>query len=352
MNVLIITIHNIHNFGSVFQTYALYKKLTDMGHSTTVLNYNPRYFRIHSLKTYIGQTLYAKSYLTRKNKFSLFVSKAYKISKENYKSKRDLDKRTPKADVYIAGGDQLWNPFHDCGRDDVYKLTFTNGAKISYGTSLGKENFTDHEILDLSSKISSFRAVSVRESSSVELLASAGIEAIHVVDPVLLLEKRDYDRCIKKVDLPPFLFVYLVTPSPLLEKTMNYISSNLGLKIVMCAGLSQKGNCDYLVRDAGPEEILSYIACSKFVLSASFHATLFSILYHKKFVSILPHEQTNERIVDFLSWTGLSTRIISNSDELQDDLFDDIDFSFADSAIESKRIDSIDFLTSNLGRME
>ncbi len=345
MKIEIITIHNINNFGSVFQTYGLYKYLSDQGHDTEVIDYNPPYFRHSNLKRKLGELLFFQDYHVRKTKFNHFIKKNYKLSLKNYKTSKALQDHPPVADLYVAGGDQLWNPYHPCGNDDMYKMSFTNGKKISYGTSMGKSSFSDNELCDLAFKIKDYFCVSVRESSSVSLLNKVGIQAHHVVDPVLLLPRAAYERYVSKPLISgKYMFVYLVTPSKLLESTIAYISKKMGLKVVLCAGLSQKSTCDYMLRNAGPEEILSYIVNAEFIISASFHATLFSVLYHKQFATLLPGSNTNERIEDFLSWNRLSDRIIKSGEDLNETLFSPVDFVFADKAIEAKRQYSLAYI--------
>ena len=95
--------------------------------------------------------------------------------------------------------------------------------------------------------------------------------------------------------------VYLVTPSPLLEKTINYLKEKYNLKVILCGGFSKKCTCDEFLKDLGPDEILSYIKNAEIVLSSSFHATSFSIIFEKQFFTILPDEHTNERIEDLLN---------------------------------------------------
>lgn len=327
MRILIITIHNIHNFGSVFQAYALNKYLSECGYDTKIIDYSPKYFRRKKLKTLIGQLINLKDYMRRKHKYSKFIKNNMNLSDERYLSFQQLQKRPPKADLYIAGGDQLWNSYHDSGRDPAFKLLFSNGIKISYGTSMGRDNFTNEELLNLKNDLTSFKFVSVRELSSVNLLKSVGMDNVtQVADPVMLLNTSEYDNFISKPPIDKYMFIYLVQSSELLDKTIDYISKRLGLKVVLYAGLSKKCKCDYFLKDLGPDEVLSYIKNADFVLSASFHATLFSILYHKQFATLLPDKNTNDRIEDLLSWTNLKQRIIRDENYLNNQIIEDIDY--------------------------
>ena len=328
MKIRIITIHGIPNFGSVFQCYALCKHLENEGYTDVkVIDYNPEYFRASSLKSKIARLLNYGNYKRRTRKFRNFVENNIPLTNKAFCSVEQLKAAKLDADVYIAGGDQLWNVYHACGRDDAYKLTWTSGKKISYGTSLGQADFPSDELKELAEKIRDFSAVSVRESSSATLLARENVTATHCVDPVFLLNAADYERFLPAVNEPKYLLVYLVTPSPLLNKAVKYLSEKYNLKVILCSGFSRKCCCDKFIKDAGPSEILSYVKNAEIVLSASFHATAFSVIFKKQFFTILPGEHTNERITDFLSYACLSDRIVTEKSLSENVLDGNIDYS-------------------------
>lgn len=328
MKIRIITIHGIPNFGSVFQCYGLCRYLKEKGfEDTQVIDYNPEYFNRKTLRSVIGKALNYKHFWVRKTKFRNFVENNIPLTEKSFSTIEELEKYNFDADVYIAGGDQLWNVYHESGRDDSYRLTFVKGKKVSYSTSMGQKNFPKDELKILADAIKDFSAVSVREQNSVALLKQQGVEAVQCVDPVFLLKKEDYERFVKKIDQPEYLLVYLVTPSKLLEDCVEYISKKYNLKVILCSGFSKKCTCDEFLKDLGPDEILSYIANAKFVLSSSFHATSFSLMFEKQFFTILPDEHTNERIESLLEQRQLSHRIITDKTDLKTALDDVIDYS-------------------------
>ena len=317
MKINIITIHSIPNFGSVFQSYALCEHLKKEGYTDVdLIDYTPGYYQSKTLRAFVGRMLNYGHYRRRTKKFREFIGKNLPLTKQRFTDSARLTPAALPADVYIAGGDQLWNPFHPCGEDDAYKLSWAKGKKISYGTSLGQTAFTDSQLQALAKGIADFSAVSVRESSSVELLARAGISATHCADPVYLLKAEDYLPFIKPVNQPRYMMVYLVTPSPLLNECVKRLSERFGLKVILCSGFSKKCPCDEFLKDLGPDEILSYIYHADLVLSSSFHATAFSLMFQKQFFTILPGEHTNERIVDLLNMRTLSHRIVTDQTSL------------------------------------
>ncbi|MBE6537621.1 MAG: polysaccharide pyruvyl transferase family protein [Ruminococcaceae bacterium] len=334
MKTKIITIHGIPNFGSIFQSYALCEYLKAKGFGDVeLIDYNPPYYNKKTLRSLAGKALNFRHYLKRKRKYRAFVERELPLTEKSYSSIAELNSAELPADLYLAGGDQLWNVYHNCGKDDAYKLTWAKGRKASYATSMGQTGFTKEQLSALGEKISDFEAVSVRESSSVDMLSSVGITAEHSVDPVYLLDPSHYERFVKPVNQPDYLLVYLVNPSKLLDDCIEFLSKKYGLKVILCSGFRRKCKCDEFLKDLGPDEMLSYIKGAKIVLSSSFHATSFSLIFKKQFFTILPDEHTNERIVDLLKIMKLESRIITEKSDLPAALSADIDYSgFSDYA--------------------
>ena len=321
MKIKIITIHCLHNFGSVYQASALQRYLLDNGYDVEIIDYRPAYFSSgrNRFKTYVGRLLNYDAYVIRKKKFEKFISKYMVLTIEQYQEFDKLQSFENTADVFIAGGDQLWNDYHFSGQDPAYKLAFvTKGQKIAFGTSMGRDNYTEVEIKKIISAVHNFRFIGLREKTSVNFLKSGGLENVaHVVDPVLLLDKSFYENNAIKPKMERYALLYLVDKSPLLDAAVEYITRTLKLKIVHVCGFKKKCRCDYFLKDSGPGEILGLLMYAEFVISASFHATLFSILFNKNFVSLLPHENTNARITELLDYVGLKQRIISNEKNLK-----------------------------------
>lgn len=322
MKCSVITIHHIHNFGSVFQAYSLQKYLQQQGIDTEVIDYRPAYYDAgrNKLKTMVGKVLNLGPYLTRKQKFESFVKKYENLTGKRFTTLEQLQSYYESSkEVFIAGGDQLWNNYHPCGSDDAYKLTFAKqGKKLAYGTSMGRDNFTEEELKALAGKVTDFESIMLREKSTVDMLGKhTAVPVSHVIDPVGLLEAEDFRKLAKKPAITePYAVMYLADSSPLLDEAIERLSQKMGLKIVHICGFRKKCYCDYFVKDAGPEEILGYIANAQFVLSASFHATMFSLMFNKPFATLLPGEKTNARIQDLLTFVGLQNRIVRNSQSL------------------------------------
>lgn len=336
MRIFIITIHSIHNFGSIFQALALQEYFKEHGQSVEIIDYRPDYNLVgkRKLRTLIGKMLNIKSYTLKKRKFDDFIKEQMVLTKRccNHDQLKSLFSSIEDA-VFVVGGDQLWNPFHYCGNDRAFRLSFVNAKcrKVSYGTSLGKGTFTKEEIFPLITDIADFKYVSVRESSSVDLLKEHGLQNVtHVCDPVMLLPVAFYNKFIgDRIIKEKYIFVYLADKSELISRFLNYLKEKYGYKIVHVCGFRKKFESDYYVTDEGPKDVLNLLVNAEIVVSASFHATLFSVLFHKNFFSLLPGVETNNRIIDLLNTLHLQSKIIK----------DETDFSKLTIPIDYKEID-------------
>ncbi|MGI6530174.1 MAG: polysaccharide pyruvyl transferase family protein [Clostridia bacterium] len=345
MKCSIITIHHIHNFGSIFQAYSLFRFLANNGFDADIIDYRPGYYEHGKsrLKTFIGRALNIKPYLVRKKKFEDFLRHYDRLSDKQFRSLAELEAYyKDKNQIFIAGGDQLWNNYHPGGRDDAYKLTFAHtGRKIAYGTSMGRDNFNDEELRFVAQKVSDFEKIMLREKSTVSMLQKhTNVDISHVIDPVGLLDVEEFKKIAKTPAIKePYAVMYLADSSEILDSAVEVLSKKHGLKIVHICGFKKKCYCDKFEKDVGPEEILGYILHADFVLSASFHATMFSLLFNKQFASLLPGEKTNARIVDILKLVGLENRIIRTRDELSV-LDKTVDYQNANAILEKFKTDS------------
>lgn len=354
MKIYIITIHCIHNFGSVFQSYALVEYLRQKGHDAILIDYRPSYYKKgrNVIKKFVALILHPFSYCKQSHKYQSFIEKHIPKTNQLYYDLHDLYSIGKEEAVFVTGGDQLWNSFHMCGRDDSYKLTFVkNRKKIAYGTSMGRNSFSKEELKIVAEKIADFASIGLREQSTVDMLKPfTPINVYHTVDPVLLLDKQHYMQFIgdKRLIKEPYMLVYLANNSVILSRIVEKVSRTRGLKIAHSCGVRKKCKCDYFLKSTGPEDLLNLIYYADFVVSASFHATLFSLLFNKQFYTLLPEAGTNTRIEDLLSFYSLSNRIIKSVEDIQTiDVNENLDFS----EVNSKMINFVNVSKAELNKV-
>ena len=341
MIIKIITMHAMHNPGSIFQAYATQQYLSKKN-NTEVIDYRPSYFFTESnkIKFFIKKLLYFRYYASRSRKFDDFIKKNFSLTKK-VTTYDELKAQKFDADAFVVGSDQLWNSDYECGKDDAYVLDFTSKPKISYATSVGKSEINDFEKERLSKYVKDFVSVSVREEKTAgQLEQILGREVKWVCDPVFLLNKDDYMKFVKKTDKmsEPYVMVYLSEASETLSKITNYFEEQ-GYKIILLGGFTKRCNCAYHIKDAGPVEFLSYIYNAEYVVSSSFHATAFCHIFHKKFATLLPNANY-ERIMSLLRLSGLEYRAVTADFDVRnvarDVDWDDVDLRIKGHIIESK----------------
>lgn len=346
MKIGIITFHFVSNQGAALQCYALQTWLEKKGAEVEVINYRPSYhvakyaawknpFLIaqNNWKRNADRSLpdkariYARGFIrgilasakqTDKKKYQIFreFTEEHLHQTRKYKSLRQLRKNPPSADLYVAGSDQIWNPdITDYGFDKAYFMKFGSDEtkRITYAVS-PKEHYTDPEKQELSVLCRGIDAISVREENAdLARAAECGIQ-VHV-DPSLLLEEKDYrpleaERLVKE----PYLFVYGLENSSLIDEAAQIISRERGLKVINGSPERTRLSFDCeKVRYFGPCEFLSFMRHADYIVTNSFHGTAFSIIYKKPF-TVVAHTTKGKRMVDLLKRIGLSSRLWDKAD--------------------------------------
>lgn len=317
----IITFHRACNYGAVLQALSLYNTINDREDASAHLidhrceaiekNYNIKgIFQSGSgVKTILLKLLRINAILKRNRLFSRFLSDNFDLV--------PLDKiNTKEYHRFVTGSDQIWN-LKLTGNDKNYYLDFVKDSrqKVSYAASVGKvENANTHVIGEL---VSDFHAVAVREQALYDALKEESCPNLtKTIDPVFLTSKEKWletagnTRCVDS----DYILVFIMG----VTKQGDYLVE-LGKK------LAKKNNCKviligdqerwYKYRDvehfgvASPTEFLNLIANAKTVLTNSFHATSFSILFNTNFL-VECHINSPERIYSLLDMTGLRSHCI------------------------------------------
>lgn len=338
MKIKTITCQNVNNHGANLQAYALMHYLETLGNDVEIINYCPEYFKhfrpfvcsnpkfeknaiiklLYLSAKFPGRVISYLKYLKspRKANFELFRSKYYKLT-DTYESFDELKKNPPKADLYIAGSDQIWNTMMNNGKDPAYYLQFApkNSAKATYAASFSVSEIPNELKEQTKKYIDSIDFVSVREKSALAILEDLGIQkGCAVLDPVFLLDKNQWKEL--ESDIYPddsYVLVYDFEGTDTVKNfTVEYAKRN-NLKIY---SLYNNGYCDKSFADYGPDVFLSLIKNAEFIVSNSFHATAFSLIYEKEFCVVKRQEGINSRMVDLLDSVGISDRIVSDFREL------------------------------------
>lgn len=349
IKINIITLHRLLNCGSALQAFALRRFIGKYygDKNVELIDYMPSYIETEGrpFRTLLRKMLFFRQYKSRSKNFAKFIDENCVLTKDKYRTYQSLVENPPKADLYITGSDQLWNPCFPCGNDPAYYLNFISDVpKISYSTSMGTDQYSHEQLQTIANRIKDYSYVSVREKCSVPQLESVGIKDVACVcDPTLLIDESEYSQLAKSYkDYGKYVAVYLVERSELLDRMLDYFRK-AGYKIVGVAGYLNKYECDIKLRDAGPAEFLGLIRDADFVVATSFHATVFSLIFHKQF-AIIPPSINATRIEQLLDMVNLNDRIVTNYTDFPQTL-ETINYNGVQSTIDEFRQESVRYLT-------
>ena len=248
------------------------------------------------------------------------------LTNKKYLYNDDLTVLNNEFNVFIAGSDQIWNPVCTGGVDSNFFLNFVDGRvnkRIAYAPSLAHASFEDKILNEMCGYIEKFDAISVREESGKKILKNNTSKNIEVVlDPTMLLEEKDYKtlEINPKFD-KPYIFVYMLEKDdPCLIEYVSKISQEKAIDIVYIhLNNLFRGKHVHNVYGCKVGEFLWYIRNAKYVVSNSFHATVFSIIFQKKFCTFKT-EKSYSRMVGLLNTLGLEDRIYNKEFMIESDI--------------------------------
>lgn len=322
MKIGILTIHFGRNYGSVLQAYALNKHLQNKEINVRTLDYIPERFNFKN-RYYVGR---GKSFPLR------VVASIVKfpINYKQYKIFRDFVEKnirlTPvirdtrkfimevlQQDIVVVGSDQVWNSDYNGSSQDIYLLTGIDGnvKKVAYAASFGRDSLPADEIESVKNKYKRFDAISVRETSGQIILKNMDVDACICIDPVFLIKKSEWEcLCADNLVNKPYILIYALGGKE--EEVLAHayeLSKRKGLSVIYIGFRyinDKRINKQY--RFASPEEFLSLIKYAECVITNSFHATAFSIIFEKKFITV-KRDSYNNRLTHILGLCDLEQHL-------------------------------------------
>lgn len=327
MKISIITLHRAQNYGSVLQTFALQHKLEELGHNAEILDYHPeRYTNKGWLKRLkdkspkfknplillAAKALIYPSYLRKGKVFNAYVNKYLHLNPTKFATNEEAKNLLFDSNAYCTGSDQVWNShWNECVEKALY-LDFVPKGKLifSYAASVGLSELPKDEIEVTRQLLEKYEYLSVREDTGVEILKSLGRQdAVQSLDPTLLLTKEDWNKYTSdKYSDKQYILTYNLHHDPEIDNYANALSKKYGVPVWNISynwhDVVRKG---HLCWCPSVEDFLGLIKHAKFVVADSFHATVFSIIFEKSFVTITP-EIASSRISSILNLLGIGDR--------------------------------------------
>lgn len=292
MKISIVTQPLLNNYGGNLQNFALQKTLQRLGHESTTVDF----LRIPSCSFWIRMRSWIKTVLlfligkrrpfyrysykgvrkpVSQNFLDDFVNKTGKCYK--YRAKQFAD-----CDAIVVGSDQVWRPKYNYRIEDMF-LKFAEKMpikRIAYAASFGvdKWEYSIKQTDDCANLAQKFDAISVREESGVKLCKGHfGVDATWVLDPTMLLDKEDYCEVCKDVPVvkEKFLAAYVLDKNDDIRTQCESIASERGLTLKF---FEANSNASLSI-----PEWLAMFRDASYVVTDSFHGTVFSIIFGKEF---------------------------------------------------------------------
>lgn len=374
MRIGILTLPLHTNYGGILQAYALQTVLERMGHQVEVLQK-----KTSRHKTVLMPLVYCKRLarkILRDRTSEIFIEKRKKREQpiirqhtdkfiKEYINLREINSlhqiKCSDYDVIIVGSDQIWRKPYFCrmwnsSMKDAF-LDFTKDwdiKRISYAASFGIDNidleYSSDDIYKCQKALNLFDAISVREDSGVEICEKRlSSKAIHVLDPTMLLDKEDYMDIIKKSEVPKSsgdMMCYILDPTPFKQSIINNISKQKNLASFNVFAEVNNRNLPVQERIQPPLECwLRGFMDAKFIVTDSFHACVFSIIFGKPFIAIGNANRGMERFTSLLRTFNLENHLLTEN-EKSDNIDFDIDKGSCDLTF--LRDYSIQFLKTNI----
>ena len=276
-----------------------------------------------------------------------------------------------KCNSFISGSDQIWHNHSDRDEkarkyDYFFHLDFVKDdrKKISFATSYGNLiPETDAYYIKIRKLLNRYDAISLREKSGVDYIKKYyGVNATHVIEPVLIAPKTIWEGLIEKSELildNDYIFSYILDPSEKKRQLIKGFSEKMGLKSLNALdGFSErynynkdKLNLENTLPNIWAADWLKCFAKSKFVITDSFHGMCFALIFNKPFIVIANYGRGVERFETLLELCNLKNRLIdiNNIHEISFDSFlEDINYRDVNSIIENKTHEGRTWLENNL----
>jgi len=367
MKIGVITFHNSYNCGSMLESYAMLKKMSEYDSNAEIIDFSSKgqrelysvFYKNNSIKNILRNILIfpkhrkiARSYKA----YEKFKNENFKLSQSYLVNKDIIDKY----DCVIAGSDQIWNITID-DFDEAYFLNWVEKAKkIAYAPSFGSKNILKYSNAPDKYReyLNDFDALSIRENNGKKWLQElTGKSAEVLIDPTLFYSSEDYDKILDDSCTPKYEYIFFYCPGfdRKLCDFVKKVSKKYRLPVIVW---STKSYCTKLIftygfklpRYESPSVYLSLIKNAKLVFTTSFHGTIFSTIYHKKFYTLKNGGMfgDDDRVKTLLAQIGMENRLLIPTFSKESNYLEEVNYAIYDKKILQLRDKAEKYLKSSV----
>lgn len=366
-----------NNYGTSLQAYAMIKKLQQLGFDVEIINYIKQLSFLDKVKWVINAyrcglgiglrkktNTYSPNYQTnlevRTKTVDNYKSKKLKPLFRDYVGYDSLRKGSKNYDAVIVGSDQVWLPTGLPTKFHNLLFVDENVRKIAYASSFGVQEIPRFQKKDTGKYLDRFYRIGVREQRGKEIVEElAHVPAKVVLDPTLLLTKDEWETEINATvinDSEPYIFCYLISENEEARYKATELALKKGIKIICIRHLEKYRDIDESYGDeapynVGPNEFVKYIRNADYIVTDSFHCTVFSHIFHKKFLTFYRSANgknaRNSRIDSLFSLLGTNDKRKYSIGGLNG-IDDEVNWEDVDKKLARLREGSIAFLNESL----
>lgn len=320
MKISIVTVYNSENCGSFWQAYALKTILEKRGNVVRFYkrstNNTSHSFFLLLLRTI--RFIAMRHFCTVKELWKQYLS--FRSAQKVFRTSR------MKSDAYVIGSDTLWaveNSYFKNNYHLYFGKTLAKGYVLTYAVSAGNASFAEFVNLpNIREMLSNLKGISVRDNYTAELVERiVGEKPIRVLDPTLLLKAEDYKSMAKPISTSPFILIYTFEALNKEEwEKVETIQREEHLEVLVY-GRFESGK---LCIGTDPRSFISYFNEATYIITDTFHGTIFSMLFHKKFVII---DRKKQKVTELATHFLMTDRIIATPSEILEKLHKAVNYT-------------------------
>ena len=374
MKIAIITLPLIANYGGILQNYALQTVLKRMGHTVETIALPLELQQPWWRKPLAYSKRSVDKYVLRRRKMPVFYEQWYNRTlpilvhdmwnfvEEHIHTRRVenfADISEGEYDAFVVGSDQIWRPMYSYRPITNAYLDFAkdwkNTKRVAYAASFGTDQweYSELQTRQCTALAALFDGISVREEAAVRLCRGhLHCEAVHVLDPTMLLAAEDYVALLKDKKLEALrggLLTYVLDETPEKARIIEKVANHYQYDTYRANSRFEDWTAPLTERKQPPvEQWLKDFQDAKFVITDSFHATVFSILFGKPFIVIGNKARGLSRIDSLLKMFGLEEHVVSSLTGLDVSRDYSLDTGRVQEVLQVRRQTAMEFLRASL----
>ena len=327
MKIGIITWFKYENYGTKLQAIALQQYLRKLNYNVDLINFelndqaNMPIIKKNFLQkifTFLGRIIYKYERIIYKKQFEKKSTDLETIINKNCNMTKKINNEQEYIDIcndydcLIFGSDQIWNPnwYHNFYYGNFKDI---HTKLIAYAPSFGVNTIPEEKKESITNALKRFSKLAMREQRGCEIVDELlSIKTDIVVDPTLLLTEDEWTKyedrsCLTK---DKYVLCYFLSDNRHHWKAVRQFAKKKKLKLVVIphdpfSYIASKN----VVRSCNVGNFLALIHNAEYVVTDSFHGTVFSIIYKKQFTIFERHHPNNiisqnSRIYNILNIIG------------------------------------------------